>query len=170
MPTAPITPTEVALTFHCTNTRPAPVILGVNTLLFSAPQSPSADVVAVAATLGGDGIVDIPGATGTGLFAVGSSNVGVTSSVTIGADTGAVSLPLTLPICETHSGTGGCLAPPTPTVTVAYEGGTARSFAVFAQGSGTVLFNPAMNRVFLRFRDADQTLLGATSVAARTQQ
>ncbi len=169
-PTARITPTEVALEFRCTNTRSAPMMPGVNTLQFSAPASPIADIVAVAATLGGDGIVDVPRSTGIALFAVGSSNVGVTSGVTVGAHTGLVHLPLLLTVCETDSRIGSCLSPPAPTVTLTYEGSTARSFAVFAQATGTIAFNPAMNRVFVRFQDMDGTLLGATSVAVRTGQ
>ena len=168
-PTSPIAPTEVALDFHCSNTRPAPVTVGVNTLLLSAPTSPSADVIAVAATLTGDGIADVPGATGTGLFAVGSSNVGVNATMTVGADTGDVSLPLALTVCATSPDTGGCLHPPTPSVTIAYDGGAARSFAIFIQGLGIVPFSPAMNRVFVRFRDIDGVFRGATSVAVRTQ-
>jgi hypothetical protein len=61
VPTAFLAPTEFTLRFQCENTRPAPVVVGVNTLLFSAPAAPSADVVAVAATLDNDGIVEVPG-------------------------------------------------------------------------------------------------------------
>jgi len=163
---SPIAPTEVVLSFHCASMPPAPVVSGVNTLLFSAPESPSADVIAVVATLAGNGIVDVPAA-GTGVFAVATSNVGVSASLTVAADSGAVGLPLAMTVCETDA-VGGCLGPPSPTVTVRYAGGTARSFAVFAQSGGTIPFDPALNRVFVRFRNANGDLRGATSVAVRT--
>jgi hypothetical protein len=89
--------------------------------------------------------------------------------MTVEADTGFAGLPLTLTLCETRSGIGDCLAPPTPTVTVDYEAGTARSFAIFAAGRGPIAFNPAMRRVFVRFRDAGGAPRGGTSVAVRTR-
>lgn len=169
VPMSLIAPIELALGFQCANTRPAPVVVGVNTLLFSAPEAPSADVVALAVTADENGILEVPGATGTGLFAVGSANVGETARLTVEADTGSASLPLTMALCETRPVTGDCLAPPAPTVTVDYEGGTARSFAIFAASREPIAFNPAMSRVFVRFRDADGAPRGATSVAVRTR-
>lgn len=168
-PAAVIEPTELALRFQCRNTRPAPSVVGVNTLLFSAPGGLSADVVAVAATRGNDGIVEVPGAPGTGLFTVGSTNVGDAAAMTVEPDTGSASLPLTLTLCETRAGLGDCVAPPAPTVTVEYEAGTERSFAIFVAGRGPIVFNPAMSRVFVRFRDAAGGPRGATSVAVRTR-
>ena len=40
---------------------------------------------------------------------------------------------------------------------------------MFVQGQGTVPFDPANNRVFVRFKDGDGIIRGATSVAVRTQ-
>ncbi len=84
----------------------------------------------------------------------------------VSGDTGAVALPLTLTVCETTGGSV-CLAPPTPTVTVNYSGGTDRSFAFFAQASGSIPFDPANNRVFARLTQAG-VLRGATSAAVCT--
>jgi len=169
-PTSPIAPTEVELVFNCSNSASAPVIAGVSTLLFSASAAPVADVVAEAVTVGQNGIMDLSRATGTGLFALGSSNLGATADVTVGADTGGGQLPLTLTVCETNSATGACLLPPTATVTVTYEEGTTRSFAVFAQASASAVipFDPAANRIFVRFWDAAFVVRGRTSVAVRT--
>jgi len=80
---------EVArLQFDCTNTDPAPVIVGVNTLLLSASTFPIPDIVAVNATINNDGIVTIPGETGSGVFAVATVNVGAAGAITVSADTG----------------------------------------------------------------------------------
>jgi hypothetical protein len=59
------------------------------------------------------------------------------------------------------------LANPTPTVTVNYLTGTNRSFAFFAQASGSIAFDPANNRVFARLRQSSVTR-GATSAAVCT--
>ena len=125
------------------------------------------DTIALMATISGDGVVRIPGSGGLQLFAIGSANVGVTGTIVVSADTGGVALPLTLMVCETNSGTGACLAPPTPTVTVSYPGGTTKSFAFFAQASGSIAFDPANNRVFARLKQAG-VLRGATSAAVCT--
>ena len=42
------------------------------------------------------------------------------------------------------------------------------TFAVFVQGSGNVPFDPAANRIFVRFSSGGVTR-GSTSVAVRTQ-
>ena len=64
-PSEPIAPTEVRLNFSCENASPAPILSGINTLFLSASSVPTADVIAMAATIGNTGIVTIPGATGT---------------------------------------------------------------------------------------------------------
>jgi hypothetical protein len=47
--------------------------------------------------------------------------------------------------------------------------GSTPTFTVFATGGGFVGFNPAANRIFVRFTDAGGAVRGATSVAVRTQ-
>lgn len=78
-PTQSFEPKEVVLSFDCANTRdPAPSQVGVNTLLLSASATAVPDVVALAATLPSPfpGTVNIPGTTGTGVFAVATVNIG----------------------------------------------------------------------------------------------
>jgi hypothetical protein len=152
--------------FLCDNATPAPQVPGVNNLFIVASTSPTPDTVAVMSTLSGDGIVHIPSASATQLFAIGTSNVGATGTIVVSADTGALVLPLTLTVCETTGGST-CLAPPTPTVTVNYAAGTNRSFAFFARATGAIAFDPANNRVFTRLRE-DGVQRGATSVAVCT--
>jgi hypothetical protein len=89
-PTGPIDPTDVQLSFECANTNPAPIQSGLNTFLFSASATPVADIVALAATLNNDGIVNVLGPNGTGVFAVAAVNVGAGDSLTVSADTSFV--------------------------------------------------------------------------------
>lgn len=168
-PAAPFAPTEVQLGFDCANTLPAPAVVGLNSVLLSASVTPAPDIVALAATIGNSGIVDIAGANGTGVFSVATVNVGAGGAITASADTGAVPLPVTLVLCQTDPATGTCISAISSSVTTTIGGGQTPTFAVFAQGHGTVAFSPGVNRVFVRFRDGDGTTRGSTSVAVRTQ-
>src|SRR5439155_3413295 len=64
-PTAAVPSTTMTFDFCGTNAAPVSTIPGVNTLLFSASATPIPDVVALAATISNDGIVNVPGATGS---------------------------------------------------------------------------------------------------------
>jgi hypothetical protein len=165
-PTGPIPETSLAMRFICSNVADAPQTPGVNNFFIVADTVPVPDTIALMATISGDGVVRIASSSSTQLFAIGTSNVGATGMIVVSGDTGGVVLPLTLTVCET---TGGpvCLAPPTPTVTVTYLAGQNRSFAFFAQASGSIPFDPANNRVFPRLKQAG-VLRGATSAAVCT--
>jgi hypothetical protein len=165
-PTAAIPETSLAMRFVCDNTAPAPQTPGVNNLFIVADTAPVPDTIALMATVSGDGVVRIPVPSATQLFAIGTSNVGATGTIVVSGDTGGVTLPLTLMVCETTGGST-CLAPPTPAVTGSYAAGTNRSFAFFAQASGSIPFDPANHRVFARLTQAG-VLRGATSAAVCT--
>jgi hypothetical protein len=168
-PTGPIASTDVQLSFDCANTDPAPINVGLNTLLLSASVTPVPDIVALAATVTNDGIVNIPGTNGTGAFAVATVNVGVGGSITASADTGSASLPLNIFLCETNPATAQCISAIGPSVTTQINANATPTFAILVQGSGVVPFDPATNRVFVRFKDSGNVTRGSTSVAVRTQ-
>jgi YVTN family beta-propeller protein len=168
-PTAAIAPTDVRLSFGCSNTNPAPISAGLNTLLFSASTTPIPDIVALAATLNNDGIVNVPGTTGTGAFAVATVNVGASGSITASADTGAASLPVNIFLCQTDPATGQCISAIGSTVTTAINANATPTFGIFVQGNGDVPFDPAASRIFVRFEDGGGVTRGSTSVAVRTQ-
>jgi len=128
------------------------------------------DTIALMSTISGDGVVHISGSSGTQVFAIGTSNVGATGTITVSGDTGGNSLPLTLTVCETNPTTGECLptSPPASSVTVNYVANTNRSFAFFAQASGSIAFDPGVNRVFARLKQSGVTR-GATSAAVCTK-
>jgi serine protease len=168
-PTGTLSPTDLPLRFDCLNAAAVPARTGLNTLLLSASSSPVPDVIALSATTGNDGIVSLPGTTGSGAFAVATSNVGAAGTITVSADTGGASLPVDLLVCQTNPGTGACLATPQSSVTLSVGAGATPTFAVFATGRGAIAFAPDVNRVFVRFRDSGTQVRGATSVAIRTQ-
>jgi hypothetical protein len=168
-PIAPVAPGEVQFNYTCTNSIPAPVLVGLNTLLFSASNTPVPDIVALAATATNDGIVNILGTTGIGAFAVATVNLGASGSLTASADTGAAALPVAISLCQTDPVTAQCISAVGPTVTTQINANATPTFAIFVQGNGTVPFDPATNRIFVRFKDSGNETRGSTSVAARTQ-
>lgn len=168
-PTAAFAPTDTMLDFACANVGPAATFVGLNTLLLSASTTPIPDIVALAATLANDGIVDVLGVRGSGLFAVATVNVGAGGVITASADTGGVPLPIAISVCQTDPATGVCLGPQAASVTTTIGAGETPTFGVFVAGTGHVPFAPAANRIYVRFRDSDGVTRGATSVAVRTR-
>jgi NAD(P)-dependent dehydrogenase (short-subunit alcohol dehydrogenase family) len=168
-PTAAFAPTNVAFTFTCANAPGAAATnIGVDTLNLSASTTPVPDVVALAAS-GDPGYVDIPGATGTGVFAVATVNLGIDAAITAAANTGTANLPVILTICQTNPTSGACLATPAPSVTTDIPPNATPTFGIFVAGSAAVANLPGVNRVFVTFTDSGGTLRGETSVAVRTQ-
>ena len=170
IPTASFDPTDIKLGFTSTNTDPAPTISGVNTLLLSASATPVPDIVALAATASNDGILHIPGSTGTAAFAVATVNVGASSTITATANTGSATLPLTITLCQTNPQSGQCISAIGPSVTFTDNANDTPTVAVFATANGTVPFDPANNRIFVEFMDPSGIVRGATSVAVTTTQ
>ena len=168
-PTAPMAPTDVQLSFDCANTDPAPINTGLNTLLLSASTTPVPDIVALAATLTNDGIVNIPGTNGIGVFAVATVNVGASGSITAAADTGSATLPVVINLCETNPATGQCISAIDASVTTQINANATPTFGIFVQGNGNVPFDPAADRIFVRFKDGGGLTRGSTSVAVRSQ-
>lgn len=168
-PSAAITPTDVQLDFGCANTNMAPIISGLDTLLFSASDTPVPDIVALSATPTNDGIVNIPGTTGAGVFAVATVNLGIGGPILASADTGHASLPLSIFLCETNPADAQCISAIGSSVTTTINANATATFGIFVQGNSNVPFDPAINRIFVRFKDAGAVTRGSTSVAVRTQ-
>lgn len=156
----------------CTNRRSAEFTLGLNTLTFTSSASAPADVIALAATVGNTGRVDVP-TTGNqvGVFSVAVSNIGTSASITATPDLGGRTIAgvNTLEICVTDPGTGACTTPRAASQTLTINNNATATFGVFVRGNGTAIANdPAQNRVFVRFNQGGASR-GATSVAVRTQ-
>ena len=168
-PTFSIVPTDVQFSFDCEDTDPAPINVGLNTLLLSVSDTPVPDIVALAVTLSNDGIVNIPGVNRAGAFAVATVNLGATETIAASADTGSAILPVNISICQTDPATGQCISGIVSSVTTQINANATPTFAIFVQGNGTVPFDPAANRIFVRFNDGGGVTRGSTSVAVRTQ-
>ncbi len=168
-PSAAFDPTDVLITASCSNSGPAPTVVGLNTLLLSASATPIPDVFAIAVTPTGDGIVNIPGETGAAAFAVSAYNAGIAGDITVSTDTGALSLPVTITLCQTDPTTGVCTSAIGPTVTTTVASAATPTFSIFVQGMGLVEPDFGTKRIFVRFRDTSDVVRGATSVAVRTQ-
>jgi FtsP/CotA-like multicopper oxidase with cupredoxin domain len=167
-PSAAFAPTDVAFNFSCANAAAAPSLVGVNTLNLSASTTPVPDIVVLAAS-SDPGYVDIPGATGTGFFAVATDDLGAGAAITVSVDTGTSSLPVNLAVCQTDPNSGACLASPAVNIVTTIAANATPSFGVFVTGSGAVSDSPGVNRVFVRFTDTGGVLRGETSIAVRTQ-
>jgi hypothetical protein len=168
-PTTPLDPTGVALGFVCSTSPGAPVTPGVNTLLLSASATPVSDIVALAATASNDGILHLPGNSGSNAFAVATVNLGASAMITAAANTGPASLPLAISICETSPATGQCLAAAGPSAAAVITKGATPTFGIFVAANADVPFLPATNRIFVEFSDANEIVRGSTSVAVETQ-
>jgi subtilase family serine protease len=161
--------TGMPLVFSCTGSQPAPSTPGVNTvdLLFSTTPIP--DIIALAATPSGNGIVTVPFSTGgSAAFAADSIDVGTAGTLTVEADTGSASLPLAVSVCPTNASTGACLSPPVASFQQAYQPNASQTYSLFLTASGPITFAPATARVFLRFLDSSGASHGSTSVAVET--
>jgi hypothetical protein len=168
-PTGSIVPTDVQLSFECTNANPAPIRPGVNTFLFLASATPVPDIVALAATLNNDGIVNIPKPNGTKAVALATINLGAGDTITVLADTGGVILPVNVFICQTDPQTSACLSPPASSITTMILSNETPTFGVFVAAQGDISFFPEIHRIFVRFKDSNNVTRGLTSVAVRTQ-
>jgi uncharacterized repeat protein (TIGR03803 family) len=168
-PSAAFAPLAATFNFACTNIAPAPVVIGLNTLLLSASTTPTPDVVALGATTQNDGIVHVTGSPKAGAFAVASVNLGSSSTITVAANTGTAALPLTITLCQTNPQSGQCLQTPSTTVATTIGTNATPTFAIFVLASATVPFDPADSRVFVTFTDSTGAIRGETSVAVETQ-
>jgi hypothetical protein len=163
-----LTAVDLPLSFTCTNTQPAPIISGLDTLLLNVSASPVADIVALVATVTNDGVLQMASENDAKAFAVASINLGPDAQITVQPDLGDFSmLPVVLSICQTDKN-GACIGSPTPSVTLDFPNGATPTFAVFAQVNGPIPFAPDAIRISVLFTDAQGVLRGRTSVALKT--
>jgi hypothetical protein len=71
-------------------------------------------------------------------------------------------------LCQTNPQTGQCASAIGSTVPVTIGAGQTPTFGVFVTASSFIPFDPANNRIFVRFRDPQGVTVGSTSVAVQT--
>lgn len=162
---------DLALVFDCADTPPTVTVPGLNTLLLSSSPTPVPDLISIGATPSGDGILNIPGTSGTNAFGAAAINIGAAGIVTATIDDNGQGLALIARLCVSNPVTGACVNPASPAASATFTLATNESatIAVFVTATAAVPFDPANNRLFLRFKTADGVTRGATSVAVRTQ-
>jgi predicted Zn-dependent protease len=167
-PTAFLSPTNVAFAMQCSNAPAASSTIGLNTLLLSASNAPTPDIVALAATAQNDGYVHI--GPGSGAFALATVNLGAAGTLTVSADTGTTSLPaLSLTLCQTNPSTGQCISAIGPSVQSVINTNETPTFSIFVNSTAAISPDPANRRIFVRFRDSGGATRGSTSVAVTSQ-
>ena len=162
-----IAPTQLEFDASSFNGASITAIAGVNTLQFRASTSPVIDMVALVATLNNNGFVDVPGNTGTGVFAVATTNLGIAGDVTAQVNTGVNAVPVTATLCQTDA-LGACFAAPSADLTFNVGVNATPTFGIFVQGQAQIANDAAINRVFVEFVDAGGVIVGSTSVAVKT--
>jgi len=161
---------DIPIDAQCANRRNAISIAGVNTFRFTSTFFSVADVVALAATAGNSGFVDLSGPNQAGAFAVATSNVGSASTVVVSANSTVPTdqADLTVEICQTNAVTGVCETARASSFNQLMRAGQTLTFAVFVRASAAITSNPATNRVVVNFQTAGGLSLGATTVAVRS--
>jgi len=174
-PNVAFAPKELQLIVRCEYPRrsfgsdsvASPVYTGVNSILLTADEDAVPDVVVLASTHSGDGVLRVDGESRTGAFAVSSINLGASSALTVTADTGYRTFPIALSLCETNS-EGVCTNPRIPSnepVVLENSSQSTRTFSIFATAKAELPFAPASRRVYVRFKDQRGITRGTTSVA-----
>ena len=152
-----------SMTFNVSGTNVGTAPIGaVNTLMFSASATPSADVIMMSTSLNVN--THINNATA---FAVATTNVG-------GANATGVRLVMVIPssikglvyqVNQTNRTTGAIIGPATG-LTIAM--GDTPTFAVFLTPTQAISFDPENNRIMLQLVDGTGKIIGAQSVAIST--
>jgi virginiamycin B lyase len=167
---APYPPTDVVLGFDCTNVGAVATIVGVNTLLLTFDANPVPDMIAVGLTPSKDGYSRIPGPSGTGIFVIAATNIGVGASLTARVRLLTSSTPLTATLCETDpNNSGQCKMTPAPTDTRTINHNENTTWTAFLQANGAIAQDAARFRVMFEFVDANGVIRGSTSTAVTTQ-
>ncbi len=159
---------DIPLVFFCQNRAPAPTQVGLNTFALSASATAKPDLLTIGATPSGDGIVTIPGEIGTTLFAAAAVNIGAAGSITATVDDGGRGLSATVRLCLSDPITAACINPPATSISFFSTLYQTLTLTVEITATGPIAFDPANNRLFLRFKSTDGITRGATSVAVRT--
>ena len=161
---------DVRIDTSCRNRASAPAVNGLNTLLFTSTALSLPDIIALAATVSNNGIVELPASGGASAFSVATANLGTVGSVIVSIEPGADAPDFDLlEICRTNAVTGQCESPRSASFSQLFNANETMTFAAFVRSAASVGNAPATNRVFVHFRTPGGQPVGATSVAVRSQ-
>jgi murein DD-endopeptidase MepM/ murein hydrolase activator NlpD len=153
----------------CRNANRARQIDGVNSVSMSFGPVQAPDLIAIAATAGNNGIVELPDAQSAAAFAVAVANVGASGELMLRPQGLGAAEGLQLRICETDPGSGACLNAASSSIGRTFAANETASFAIFARAQGEdLVFAPARTRIRVVAEDPAGIVRGATSVAVRT--
>jgi hypothetical protein len=163
-PSGAFAATDVHIRAQGSNAVATSLLTGINTWTLRATYSASPDMIALTTTTD----LHQVSCSGTKPFAVAMANVGAaTGQVTVTADTGTSSLPLSILIQETNPATGVVIG---DHILQNVGAGENRTVVVWVTFHGCVSFDPAAHRIFIRFKDAGNNLIGSTSTAVSTNR
>lgn len=149
----------------CANVPMAEVTAGLNTVNLGSDATGGPDLVALAATINGNGIVDVP-AGRRGVFSIATANIGGAGEVTVRARSLDPALPATGEVCQTNM-SGACMATPAPSVTLNVGAGETPTFGVFVR---TTWPTPFVSRHRFQVQmEVGGVVRGSTSVAIRDE-
>jgi len=149
----------------CANVPMAEVTAGLNTVNLGSDATGGPDLVALAATINGNGIVDVP-AGRRGVFSVATANIGGAGEVTVSARSLDPALPATGEVCQTNT-SGACMATPAASVTLNLGPGETPTFGVFVR---TTWPTPFVSRHRFQVQmEVGGVVRGSTSVAIRDE-
>ena len=162
-PSATFAATSVHIQAQAANAPSTNLLTGINTWLLRATDTLGPDIIALTTTTDFHQV----SCSGANAFAVALSNVGAaaTGDITVTANTGSVTLPLSISISETDPATGAVIG---DNLLQNVGAGEYRTVAVFVTFNGCITFDPAVNRIFIEFRDASNNVVGSTSTAVST--
>ena len=162
-PSATFSATSVHIQAQAINGPSTNLLTGINTWLLRATDTLGPDIIALTTTTDFHQV----SCSGANAFAVALSNVGAaaTGDITVTANTGSATLPLSISISETDPATGAVIG---DHILQSVGAGENRTVAVFVTFNGCISFDPAVNRIFIEFRDAGNNVVGSTSTAVST--
>ena len=162
-PSATFAAASVHIQAQASNAPSTTLLTGINTWLLRSTSIAGPDIIALTTTTDFHQVA----CSGANAFAVALSNVGAAAigDITAVANTGSVSLPLSISISETNPATGVVIG---DHILQTVGAGENRTVAVFVTFNGCIAFDPAANRIFIEFRDASNNVVGSTSTAVST--
>ena len=170
------------LFFHCDNVLPATSDFeDFASFGFAASFEPIPDIIPIAATASGDGIIELQNFRTTAFAVASVNNSNATAEIMVTPMMTNVKFYaprddnriITGEICQTNPTSGVCISPRVPTLAVSYAPGEIKTFTVFVRSENMIeYFAPARLRAEVIFNDTESrgsnsTNRGSTSVAIR---